>query len=57
MLVVLLVWFFMVGVVFGGDGSHFGLFLFSDELLVFGGEVEQFDVVVFGQVEFPVAFG
>jgi hypothetical protein len=47
----------MLGVIFGGDGSHFGLFFFSDELLVFGGEVEQLDVVVFGQVEFPVAFG
>ena len=57
MLVVLLVWFFMVGVIFGSDGSHFRFFFFSDELLVFGGEVEQLDVVVFGQVEFPVAFG
>jgi hypothetical protein len=53
MLLMLLVWVFVVGVVFGCDGCHFGL---SYQLLVFGREIEQLDMVVFGQVDFSVAF-
>jgi hypothetical protein len=56
MLFMLLVCVFVVRVVFGCDGGHFRLFLLSDQLLVFGREVEQLDVVVFGQVDFSVAF-
>jgi hypothetical protein len=56
MLLMLLVWVFVVGVVFGCDGCHFGLFFLSYQLLVFGREIEQLDMVVFGQVDFSVAF-
>jgi hypothetical protein len=56
MLLMLLVWVFVVGVVFGSDGGHFRLLFLSDQLLVFGREVQQLDVVVFGQVDFSVAF-
>lgn len=56
MLLMLLVWVFVVGMVFGGDGGHFGLFFLSDQLLVFSREAEHLDVIVFGQIDFSVAF-